>query len=136
MKFKICNSKILIFVSLFIVLVSYQNCGKSFQTESTNIFEKKIEQPSQILDVLPENNTTDSPSLAVPVNETSTLSMTSRSYVPTTIVLGKKYYMSPLGKDTNSGTSVNFPWKTLVRLQAAQSILKPGDAVFFSWWNL
>lgn len=45
------------------------------------------------------------------------------------------YYMSPTGSDTNSGTSTSKPWKTLDRLQVAQSILKAGDVVYFRGGN-
>lgn len=44
------------------------------------------------------------------------------------------YYLSPSGNDANAGTLAK-PWKTLDRLQAAQSILRPGDTVYFRGGN-
>lgn len=44
------------------------------------------------------------------------------------------YFMSPSGNDSNPGT-LSKPWKTLDRLQKAQSTLKPGDIVFFRGGN-
>ncbi len=43
---------------------------------------------------------------------------------------GRNYYMSPSGNDSNPGTEAA-PWRTLDRLQQAQSILRPGDTVWF-----
>ena len=40
------------------------------------------------------------------------------------------YYMSPTGNDSNAGT-LAAPWKTLDRLQKAQSIIRPGDTIYF-----
>lgn len=45
------------------------------------------------------------------------------------------YYMSPTGNDANSGKSVTSPWKTLDRLQKAQSIINPGDTIYFRGGN-
>lgn len=45
------------------------------------------------------------------------------------------YYMSPTGNDANSGKSTSLPWKSIDRLHAAQSILKPGDTVYFRGGN-
>jgi len=39
------------------------------------------------------------------------------------------YYLSSGGKDSNNGTFINNPWKTIQRLN--QQILKPGDKVLF-----
>ncbi len=41
------------------------------------------------------------------------------------------YYVSPAGNDANLGTSTSRPWKTLARVVKANSILKPGDKVYF-----
>ena len=48
--------------------------------------------------------------------------------------LGATYYLSPAGSDTNPGT-LSKPWKTLDRLQDAQSILKAGDIIYFRGGN-
>ncbi len=45
-----------------------------------------------------------------------------------------EYYMSPDGNDSNPGTQAA-PWKTLDRLQKAQSSLRPGDTVWFHGGN-
>lgn len=44
------------------------------------------------------------------------------------------YYMSPQGNDSNPGT-LAAPWRTLDRLQRAQSSLRPGDTVWFMGGN-
>ncbi len=41
------------------------------------------------------------------------------------------YYVSPTGNDSNLGTSTSRPWKTLARVHKANSVLKPGDKVYF-----
>ncbi len=41
------------------------------------------------------------------------------------------YYVSPSGSDANAGTSTTRPWKTLARVAKAQSVLKPGDTIYF-----
>jgi hypothetical protein len=41
-----------------------------------------------------------------------------------------EYYMSPSGSDSNPGT-LAAPWKSMDKLQAAQSSLRPGDTVYF-----
>lgn len=40
------------------------------------------------------------------------------------------YFLSPTGNDANAGT-IDKPWRTLDRLQTAQTTLRPGDTVFF-----
>lgn len=45
-----------------------------------------------------------------------------------------EYYLSPTGNDSNPGT-LAAPWKTLERLESAQSVLKPGDTVYFRGGN-
>ncbi|OQW46964.1 MAG: hypothetical protein A4S09_16095 [Proteobacteria bacterium SG_bin7] len=44
------------------------------------------------------------------------------------------YYMSPTGKDTNPGT-LGLPWRTLGKLRSVQSMLRPGDTVYFRGGN-
>ncbi|MDP4283530.1 MAG: right-handed parallel beta-helix repeat-containing protein [Bacteroidota bacterium] len=42
------------------------------------------------------------------------------------------YYISSSGNDANNGTSTSTPWKTLSKLNAYFSSLKPGDNVLFN----
>ncbi|MBL8012668.1 MAG: right-handed parallel beta-helix repeat-containing protein [Candidatus Omnitrophica bacterium] len=48
--------------------------------------------------------------------------------------IAAEYYMSPFGNDSNPGT-LAAPWRTLDRLQRAQSSLRPGDTVWFLGGN-
>lgn len=41
------------------------------------------------------------------------------------------YYMSPDGNDSNDGKSIDKAWKSVHRLSQVQSILRPGDTVWF-----
>lgn len=50
--------------------------------------------------------------------------------LPLSAPLGASYFMDPNGNDANPGT-ISKPWRTLDRLHEAQTILKPGDVVYF-----
>lgn len=50
--------------------------------------------------------------------------------ISTQPVTGKAYYLSPTGNDSNLGTKSG-PWKSLRKLVAVQSMLRPGDTVYF-----
>jgi len=43
----------------------------------------------------------------------------------------KNIYVSAAGNDNNTGLSVNAPWKTLAKLNAAMSMISAGDSVLF-----
>jgi len=42
------------------------------------------------------------------------------------------YYISSSGNDLNNGLSSSTPWKTITKVNAAFSILKPGDRILFN----
>src|SRR5438270_12899317 len=44
-------------------------------------------------------------------------------------LLSSVYYVSPNGSDSNAGTSIDAPWKTVVKVNA--SSFQPGDQVLF-----
>lgn len=41
------------------------------------------------------------------------------------------YYVSSSGNDSNSGTTISAPWKTINKVNSSMSALKPGDQVLF-----
>ncbi|MDD3740141.1 MAG: T9SS type A sorting domain-containing protein [Bacteroidales bacterium] len=47
----------------------------------------------------------------------------------TVIVSGTNYYVSNSGNDSNDGTSVDFPWSSIEKVNSFN--LQPGDSVFF-----
>jgi len=49
-----------------------------------------------------------------------------------TTVSATDYYISSAGKDTNTGLSATLAWKTIAKVNAAFSALKPGDRVLFN----
>lgn len=46
---------------------------------------------------------------------------------------GKTYYISAVGKDSNAGTSMKYPWKTINRVNNQK--LLPGDRILFKGGN-
>ncbi len=42
------------------------------------------------------------------------------------------YYISSSGNDTNNGLSASTPWKTIAKVNASSSTLKPGDRILFN----
>ena len=48
-----------------------------------------------------------------------------------TIASATDYYVSSSGNDANNGLSSSTPWKTIVKVNSAFSIMKPGDRILF-----
>ena len=55
------------------------------------------------------------------------------TFLTTTIVYSKDYYLSNAGNDSHSGTSAKQPWKTIQKLNSVQ--LQPGDNVYLNRGN-
>lgn len=132
---------LLIVVSAFVTVIAFQNCGQNgFQ--AADKLSKEVAS-SAMASSDDDMNMTEEPNFRDPevIDESGNISIedtpTAIAVVPTATVIGKSYYMSPSGKDTNSGTSLSAPWKTLDRLQVAVSgkIIKPGDVVWFRGGN-
>jgi hypothetical protein len=74
--------------------------------------------------------TTTSPTTTAPSGGAT--SPTGASAIPAPSapsIAGRTYYVSPSGADTNSGTSLTSPWRTIARVNSAS--LAPGDGVLF-----
>ncbi len=69
------------------------------------------------------------PATTTPAPATTVASAPTRGAVVAPVITGTTYYVSPTGKDSNSGTSPSQAWQTVNRANEAQ--LKAGDGVLF-----
>ncbi len=96
-----------------------ENCGGTIAAK----YEKKEKIVNEDLKFISDKD------LAALRAETDKRIAEIRATTGTPEIRGTKYYVSPNGNDSNSGTSPEQAWKTLARVNAGP--LKSGDAVLF-----